>query len=638
MAGLIAKEDIERVRERINLEDIVSQYVTLRSAGVDSLKGLCPFHDEKTPSFHVRPAVGRWHCFGCGENGDVFSFIQQIDHLSFTEAVEYLAQKANVTLHYERGSKREAAQFGKRQRLIDAHRIAEEFFQKNLAAPTAQAARDFLGARGFSETTAQHFGIGYAPQSWNELTDLLRSRSFREDEILTAGLASQGRRGLYDRFRGRLIWPIRDLTGATIGFGARRLTDDDQGPKYLNTPETPIYKKSQVLYGLDLAKRNIAKKRRVVIVEGYTDVMAAHIAGIDTAVATCGTAFGHEHVKIIRRLLGDSADPAAGVRLASGRSRGGEVIFTFDGDEAGRKAALKAFAEDQNFASQTFVAVENTGLDPCDLRLERGDDALVKLIESRKPLFEFAIRSSLKNLDLNTAEGRVRGLRETAPIINQIRDHALRREYSRELAGWLGMDERDVSQAIRHSNRATSREQNQRAELPLRASTDPVERSQRQALEAVLQRPADVMGIGFDDLDGDTFATPALRSVHDAIRAAGGLHAFADELQIAQAQEADADQALAVASSRWLNTITDDTDPTVSNVISALLVAPLPQDDPTRIREYAQGVVKSLVQHGFIREIGKCKAQLARLDPESDEHAQVFRRLVTLEEQRKNIR
>lgn len=314
------------------------------------------------------------------------------------------------------------------------------------------------------------------------------------------------------------------------------------------------------------------------------------------------------------------------------------MIFTFDGDEAGRKAALKAFAEDQNFASQTFVAVENTGLDPCDLRLERGDDALVKLIESRKPLFEFAIRSSLKNLDLNTAEGRVRGLRETAPIINQIRDHALRREYSRELAGWLGMDERDVSQAIRHSNRATHREQNQRVEPPLRASTDPVERSQRQALEAVLQRPADVMGIGFDDLDGDTFVTPALRSVHDAIRAAGGLHAFADELQIAQAQEADADQALAVAASRWLNTVTEATDPTVSNVISALLVAPLPQDDPTRIREYAQGVVKSLVQHGFIREIGKCKAQLARLDPESDEHAQVFRRLVTLEEQRKNIR
>ena len=359
MAGLIRKDDIEAVRNAVKIDEIIGEHVALRPAGIGSLKGLCPFHDERTPSFNVRPHLGMFHCFGCGESGDVISFVQKIDHLPFTEAVEMLAQKAGITLHYEEGGTRvRTEEPGKRQRLLDAHRVAEEFYCKQLGSKEAHKGRKFLAERGFNQAMCEHFGVGYAPASWDALTHHLRSKGFTDQEIQIAGLGSKGNRGVYDRFRGRLVWPIRDITGATVGFGARRLDDNDkESPKYLNTPETPIYKKSQLLYGLDLAKKSIATGHKVVIVEGYTDVMAAHVAGVTNAVATCGTAFGSEHVRIIRRLLGDHADPAAGVVLSSGRAHGSEVIFTFDGDSAGQKAALRAYGEDQNFAAQTFVAV-----------------------------------------------------------------------------------------------------------------------------------------------------------------------------------------------------------------------------------------------------------------------------------------
>ncbi|MFD1102981.1 DNA primase, partial [Schaalia naturae] len=458
MAGLIRREDIAAVRDASRIEDIVGEHVALKPAGVGSLKGLCPFHDERTPSFHVRPQVGLWHCFGCGEGGDVISFVQKIDHLGFSEAVEMLAQRSGITLHYEEGGRQvRQEEPGRRQRLLDAHRVAEEYYREQLLAPEAHAGRAFLSGRGFTQAMSDHFGVGYSPQGWDHLTRHLRGRGFTDAEIQAAGLGTQGSRGTYDRFRGRLMWPIRDITGATIGFGARRLDDDPESPKYLNTPETAIYKKSQVLYGLDLAKRDIARRRRIVIVEGYTDVMAAHVAGETCAVATCGTAFGSDHVRVVRRLLGDAADPAAGVVLSSGRAHGGEVIFTFDGDAAGQKAAIRAFHEDQNFASQTFVAVERSGMDPCDLRLARGDQAVLTLVSSRTPLFEFVIRSILRQCDLGTVEGRVAALRGAAPVVAGIKDRALRHEYTRELAGWLGMEVSEVSRAVRSAESAARR-------------------------------------------------------------------------------------------------------------------------------------------------------------------------------------
>ena len=348
MPGLIRRSDIDEVRARINLADVVGDYVTLKSAGVGSLKGLCPFHEERSPSFHVRPQVGFYHCFGCGEGGDVFTFLQRMDHVTFQEAVERMAARIGFELHYEDGG--QASDHGNRARLLAANAAAETFFRSQLATPEAQVGRDFLGSRGFDQAAAEQFGVGFAPKSFDALKHQLTGLGFTELELTTAGLLSTGDRGnSYDRFRGRLIWPIRDITGQTVGFGARKLLDDDQGPKYLNTPETPVYHKGQVLYGLDLARRDIAKNKQVVIVEGYTDVMACHLAGVTTAVATCGTSFGVDHIKIVRRVLGDvdNAD-------SSGT---GEVVFTFDPDEAGQKAASRAFAEEQRFAAQTFVAV-----------------------------------------------------------------------------------------------------------------------------------------------------------------------------------------------------------------------------------------------------------------------------------------
>ena len=643
MAGLIRKDDIEAVRNAVKIDEIIGEHVALRPAGIGSLKGLCPFHDERTPSFNVRPHLGMFHCFGCGESGDVISFVQKIDHLPFTEAVEMLAAKAGITLHYEEGGARvRTEEPGKRQRLLDAHRVAEEFYQQQLASPEAHKGRTFLAERGFTQAMCAHFGVGYAPVSWDSLTRHLRSKGFTDQEIQISGLGSQGSRGVYDRFRGRLVWPIRDITGATVGCGARRLDDSDkESPKYLNTPETPIYKKSQLLYGLDLAKKTIATEHKVVIVEGYTDVMAAHVAGVTNAVATCGTAFGSEHVKIIRRLLGDHADPAAGVLLSTGRAHGSEVIFTFDGDSAGQKAALRAYGEDQNFAAQTFVAVAPGGQDPCDLRLSQGDQAIVDLVNSRIPLFEFAIRSVLSQMDLRSAEGRVQGLRASAGIVAHIKDRALRAEYTRQLAGWLGMDIPTVEQAIRAAGRVEVLSHEARpgeiemagAGRPVPASErrgpeDPVSRIERQALDAV--------GSGFEELDGQSFTVPTHRAVHDAIRAVGGLDAFTQMMRQAEAHFGPGENATLAASRRFVQVVLETAGEFIGPAVTQLAVAPLPVAGEADVRSYCRGVVAAMVRMDLTRKLGEARAALSRLNEDDPTYSEMFRELMRLEQRRQN--
>ena len=451
MAGLIRKEDIDEVRARTDIREVIEGYVSLKSAGIGTFKGLCPFHDERTPSFNVRPQVGSYHCFGCGESGDVYSFVMAMEHTSFVETVERLAARIGYTLRYEGGKPGDRYEAGMRRRLLDAHKIAAEFFERNLYSPDAQEAQRFLGARGFDPAATRKFGVGYAPRGWDHLLKHLRSQGFTDEELKATGMFSEGNRGLYDRFRGRIIWPIRTIAGETIGFGARRLFDDDQGPKYLNTPETQLYKKSQVLYGIDLAKRDMTKNKQVVIVEGYTDVMAAHLAGITTAVATCGTAFGPGHIKMVRRMITDDGS-------------GGEIIFTFDGDAAGQKAAMAAFQEDQRFVAQTFVAVAENGMDPCDLRLHKGDAAVRSLIASRRPLFEFAIDSTLARYDLATLEGRVLAMRAIAPIIAGIKDRDLRPAYMRKVSGQLGLELDEIQRAVAYAQNHPKLSRSQQAE------------------------------------------------------------------------------------------------------------------------------------------------------------------------------
>lgn len=644
MAGLIKREDIDEVRQRTDIKEVVDGYVTLKGAGLGTFKGLCPFHDERSPSFTVRPQVGRYHCFGCGEDGDVIAFVQKQDHSSFQEAVEKLAARIGYELRYEDGGtgpNRE--EVGRRQRLLDAHKIADEFFRAQLLTPGAAEARNFLFGRGFDRAAAEHFGCGYAPQGWDALLKHLRGRGFTDAELKLTGMFSEGNRGIYDRFRGRLIWPIKDIAGDTIGFGARKLYEDDQGPKYLNTPETTLYKKSQVLYGIDLAKRSIAKERQLVVVEGYTDVMACHLAGITTAVATCGTAFGTEHIKIARRLLSDDGT-------------GGEVVFTFDGDAAGQKAALRAFEEDQRFTAQTYVAVEPTGADPCDLRLSRGDEAVHALIQSRRPLFEFAIRTTLKQFNLDTVEGRVQGLKASVPVVAAIRDASTRTGYCQALTGWLGMPDpnevlRMVTAEVKNAakrgepGRPTAPGQQQPAGPSHPASAqpggpgvaaapssgavpsfhrpdprDPVASMERQALEVALQQPALLTGAVWERFEDARFATPAFQAVHDAMRASG--------------------PGLAGDPVRWVEQVMHEVPEPLRPLVSELAVVPLPAHTEEAVLKYCRDILSRLFELQITRVKADKMGQLQRLDAAADPetYQRLNRELMMLEMERRALR
>jgi len=611
VAGLIRQSDIDEVRSRTNIADIVGDYVTLKSAGVGSMKGLCPFHEERSPSFHVRPQVGFYHCFGCGEGGNVFTFLQRMDHVSFKEAVERLAATIGYELHYEDGAA--ATDHGNRSRILAANQAAADFFVAQLATTEAEPGRRFLGERGFDQSAAERFGIGFAPRG-GVLAKHLKSQGFSEEELVTAGLLGRGDRGdAYDRFRGRLVWPIRDVTGQTLGFGARKLLDDDNGPKYLNTPETPVYHKSQVLYGLDLAKRDIARGRQVVVVEGYTDVMACHLAGVTTAVATCGTSFGLDHIKIVRRLIGDvdNADTTGT----------GEIVFTFDPDEAGQKAASRAFAEEQRFAAQTFVAVAPDGLDPCDLRLAKGDDAIRLLVSSRKPMFEFMIRRVIASHDLETVEGRVAALRAAAPVVAGIRDQALSVGYIRNLAGWLGMDPSEVQRAVAPARTSLRTEQPQ-SEPPSGPSltqlpTDPATRLERDALMAILQYPKEIGAELMQRATRAAFSDHTLSVVRDAI--AGSL----ERLETPQ----------------WLEGVAAEVPPSFSTLVNQLGVAPIPER-ADRIGAYARSVVVDLIDRDLLRRKRDLLGSMQRMDATADpeRYSQVQRDLVSIETERRALR
>ncbi|MFF1542531.1 DNA primase [Streptomyces sp. NPDC058291] len=527
MAGRINDEDVKAVRDAVPIDAVVSEYLQLRNAGGGNLKGLCPFHDEKSPSFQVSPSKGLFHCFGCQEGGDTITFVMKVDHLTFSEAVERLAAQAGITLRYEEGGYNPANQRGERIRLVEAHKIAAEWYAEQLAvSPEADTGRIFLAERGFDQAAAVHFGVGYSPQGWDHLTRFLRGKGFTDKEILLSGLAQEGRRGPIDRFRGRLMWPIRDIGGEVVGFGARKLYEADNGPKYLNTPDTAIYRKSQVLYGIDLAKKDIAKSSRAVVVEGYTDVMACHLAGVTTAIATCGTAFGGDHIKILRRLLMDN-----------GSAR---VIFTFDGDAAGQKAALRAFEDDQKFAAETYIAIAPDNMDPCDLRLAKGDEAVADLVEPRTPLFEFALRQIVVRYDLDTPAGRAAALDEAAPIVARIKNSGAQHEVAVQLAGMLGiLDTQFVVKRVAQLARwardrggkgpaPAGRGPQQYEASPRRGAGGPalnlrnaVYATERELLKLALQRP-ELVSPAFDAYGVDEFTAAPYAAVRQAIMDAGG--------------------------------------------------------------------------------------------------------------------
>ncbi len=634
MAGLIRKADIDEVKQRANIADVVGQYVTLKRGGADSLKGLCPFHDEKSPSFSVRPNVGMYKCFGCGESGDVYKFLQQIDMMSFSEAVEKVAASINFTLTYEDGSPERES--GNRSRLLEANRAAETFFIEQLSSPEAEFGRDFLTGRGFDRAACEMFGVGYAPNSFDALRKYLTAKKFTEVELESAGLLSRGERGVYDRFRGRLVWPIRDVTGATIGFGARRLRDDDNGPKYLNTPETPVYHKAKVLYGLDLAKRNIAKDRRVVVVEGYTDVMACHLAGITTAVATCGTAFGSDHVSLIRRVLGD-------IDAGDARSRG-EVIFTFDPDEAGQKAASKAFAEDSKFVANTFVVVAPDGLDPSDLRQQRGNAALAAIFDTKTPLFEFIIRRTMEGFDLDTVEGRVHATRAVAPIIAGIKDRSMIDGYVRVVSGWLGVEPSDVRAAMRAGGaRVVVEVETSIGPVATFASlgTDVTAKRERDVIITLLRYPEYIGLARAGDIVACQFSNPELGRIRTAM-----VEAFAD-----------------FATPQWISRVIELAGEDLRPLVSELAMIDIPvrrvtipaprlenpegaaaraAEEQRRteagIQSYVVDVCVALLESDLIRQRGELQSVLQRTADDAPERHELQQRISELELRRRALR
>ena len=644
MAGRIRDEDIAAVRERSPIDEVVGEYLQLRNAGGGSLKGLCPFHEEKTPSFNVTPARGLFYCFSCAEGGDVIKFVQKIDGLSFVEAVERLAARAGIDLRYEQGGYVPGQEQSQRRRLIDAHRAAAEFYAERLGGSDAAPARAFLAERGFELADAQRFGVGYSPKAWEDLTRHLRGRGFTDSELIAAGLSREGNRGTRDRFRARLMWPIRDLSGDVIAFGARKLDPEDDGPKYLNTPETSLFRKSTVLYGADLAKREIAQRRQAVIVEGYTDVMACHLAGVPTAVATCGTSFGEDHIKVLRRLIMDTEGSA------------GEVIFTFDGDAAGQRAALRAFGMEEKFVTQTFVTVQPDGLDPCDVRLAHGNAAVCDLIARRVPLFEFAVKGVLGHHDLNTTEGQLAALDEAAPIVARIKDQGLRARYAVNLDRWLGMmDERfvlarirahagdtdtrsgrrrpstapgpDGDRRARNGNAGSFGTNGARADGGQRGAGgqpydlgDPVVKVEREALKLAVQRPA-LCGPEFDALGADAFTVPVHGAMFTLIAACGGTAGSGG------------------SGREWAARLREQApNERAQTFVTALAVEPLTIFGEPDVR-YADRVLAQVGELAVSREIGSVKARLQRMNPVEEQagYNRMFGDLVGLEKRRKAL-
>ncbi|PWD94876.1 DNA primase [Dietzia maris] len=663
MAGRIPEQDIAAIRERTRIEEIVGEYVALKPAGADSLKGLSPFKDEKTPSFHVRPQHGYFHCFSTGEGGDVFAFLMKMEHIGFVEAVEQLADRIGYRISYEGGGQVVQRDRGTRSRLAQANAAAQKFYAERLAQdPEAETARTFLTDRGFDMAQAQHFGCGYAPAGWDTMSKHLMRQGFEPKELEAAGLSKTSSRGtLIDRFHRRLLWPIRNLAGEVIGFGARKLFEDDTLGKYMNTPETMLYKKSQVLFGLDLAKREIASQRRAVVVEGYTDVMAMHAAGVTTAVAACGTAFGEDHLSTLRRLMLDD------------NYFRGEIIYTFDGDEAGKKAALRAFSGDQQFSGRTFVAVAPPGLDPCDLRQTKGDVAVRDLVSARVPMFEFAIRSMLEDYDLDHAEGRVEALRRTVPVVADIRDSSLRDEYARQLAGWVGWDDpATVVRRVREESRKKGRARSAGAGsgprrrgpggpgggarpgwdaaerggvgrgrggydddevgggdaprtpevpkgVPIPAPGDPVLWPQREAVKAALQYPG-LAGPLFDSLPDECYTHPAYAAIAEALSRAGGCAAGKSGVNwVAEVSQGLEDEGL-------------------RRLVGVLAVETLRVSEEALPR-YISGVLARLQEVWVSGQIADLKSKVQRMSPAEDPegYSALFGDLVALEEYRRGL-
>src|SRR6266516_2446878 len=637
MAGRIRDDSIAQIREATDIVALVGEYVSLRPAGGTRMKGLCPFHQEKTPSFTVESVKGVYHCFGCSEGGDAIDFLQKQASLSFVEATERLAQRAGIELRYEGRAVGERGSLGRKSRLVAAHAEAVAFYhQLLLSSPEARPARGYLSSRGFDRAAAERFKLGWAPgDQWEALVTHLRGKGYGSQELIDAGLAKPGNRGLRDAFHGRVLFPIFDVAGDPVAFGARILDLDDQGgsgqggpehggsgrgadrgPKYLNTAETVIWRKGQVLYGLNWAKVPIVQASFAVVVEGYTDVIACHRAGVTQAVATCGTALREDHFKLLARftekiVLAFDADTAGGNAAGRGVNElprpdqaSGGTGFAFLGSSMGQLIA------DRVAALTTYVLVMPAGQDPADLVVERGGAAFRALIDQAQPLVGWWLDRKLADFDLRNPEGKVRAARELVPLLRSIPDSLQRTEYARSVVQRLHLDEREYL-AMVAGQQAPSRVRVGEPKEPPRTRT-PQLRVECEALKFALQH-SDWTAETAVSWEADWFTAPSTKASFAAMLKAGGPGAPLEAVLEAAANE------------------------TERRFLRGLAVEAFAAEEN---RGYAGEVFRRLEEFRLTRVIDQLKGTLQRMNPveRPDEYTHLFEELIAFEARRRALR
>jgi DNA primase len=597
VAGRIRDESIAEVRAATDIVALVGEYVALRPAGGTRMKALCPFHQEKTPSFTVDSTRAHYHCFGCSEGGDAIDFLQKRETLSFTEAVERLAQRAGVELRYEGRSAGERGSLGRKSRLVGAHREAVEFYHRTLLeSPEARPARDYLRSRGFDRSTAERFRLGWAPaSSWEALVTHLRGKGFRPEELTEAGLARTGSRGLRDAFHARVLFPIFDVAGDPVAFGARLLTDGGDQPKYVNTSETPVWFKGRVLYALNWAKGPIVQAGFAVVVEGYTDVIACHRAGVPQAVATCGTALRADHFKLLSRFTE-------------------RVVLAFDADSAGSKAAERGIGElvaAPEASLSAHVLTMPAGLDPADFVGQRGGDAFRELLGEARPLVRWWLDWKLAQFDLHSPEGKARAARELMPVLRSIPDSLQRTEYARSVVQRLHLDEREYLAMVAGQRSTLTVEPPAAAKAPPR-SRSPQARVECEALKFALQHP-EWTGAAWERWEDDWFTTPATKASFAALRKAGGAGVALETVLEAAGNEGER---------RFLRGLAIEAFAAEEN------------------GGYADEVFRRLEEFRLSRVLDQLKGTLQRMNPveRPDEYTRFFEELIALEARRRALR
>ncbi|MDX1468719.1 MAG: DNA primase [Acidimicrobiia bacterium] len=573
--------DIDRVREATDLVDLISEVTKVKKSG-RSFMAICPFHQEKTPSMSVDRARGLYHCFGCGKGGDVFTFVQETQGLDFGESVESLAKRAGITLTVgtDDGERR-----GRRASAVEAIRRAIDLYHTRLKkSPEAGPARAYLRARGYDLGIIEEWRLGFAGTDWDTLSKSLKTAGFGDRAMLDGGLARRGRQGLYDVFRGRLMFPIHDVRGDPVGFGGRKVegieakATSNPDAKYVNSADSVVYHKANVLFGLDRSRKSISSDGEAVVVEGYTDVIAMHQAGIATAVATCGTALGDGHFDLLRRFTD-------------------RVVLAFDSDEAGTRAALRGDELESPFRLDIDlrVAVMPDGLDPADLvQADRSGDLIAAVREAR-PLLEHRIAHEVSRFDLDGPEGRARAVHAAASHVRRVRDPIARREYSRYVARLTGVELPTVEEAVGRARTGTG------GESPA-DDVKPLDRVESELLRVVL---ANQPGAG--DVSADDFTDKRL---------AGAYEAVADIVS-------ETPQGTPVDVSRV-------SDPDAQSVLRSLSFDTTPLPNWTDVWTRARGRKIDL-------EIDKMEEQLADLDEGSELHSEVLRGLIALQQEKRSL-